>query len=64
MRRLSKFGNPISDEAGTKVAPDQLGPPVRVGSTRIDSDQLISNKKITVKAGQAYPQDSINELII
>ena len=32
-------------EAGTKVGPDQLGPPVRVGSTRIDSDQLGSNKK-------------------
>ena len=26
-------------EGGTKVGPDQLGPPVRVGSTRIDSDQ-------------------------
>ena len=25
-------------EAGTKVGPEQLGPPVRVGSTRIDSD--------------------------
>ena len=33
------------EEAGTKVGPDQLGPPVRVGSTRIDSDQLGSNKK-------------------
>ena len=32
-------------EAGTKVGPDQLGPPVRVGSTRIDSDRLGSNKK-------------------
>ena len=32
-------------QAGTKVRPDQLGPPVRVGSTRIDSDQLGSNKK-------------------
>ena len=28
--------------AGTKVGPDQLGPPVRVGSTRIDSDRLES----------------------
>ena len=27
-------------EAGTKVGTDQLAPPVRVGSTRIDSDQL------------------------
>ena len=33
-------------QAGTKVGPDQLGPPVRVGSTRIDSDRLGSNKKI------------------
>ena len=32
-------------QAGTRVGPDQLGPPVRVGSTRIDSDQLRSNKK-------------------
>ena len=31
-------------EAGTKVGPDQLGPPVRVGSTRIDSDQLGSDR--------------------
>ena len=29
-------------QAGTKVGPDQLGPPVRVGSTRIDSDRLES----------------------
>ena len=36
-------------QAGTKVGPDQLGPPVRVGSTRIDSDQLGSNKKIKIK---------------
>jgi len=27
-------------QAGTKVGPDQLGPPVWVGSTRIDSDRL------------------------
>ena len=39
----------ISEQAGTKVRPDQLGPPVRVGSTRIDSDQLGSNKKIKIK---------------
>ena len=36
-------------KAGTKVGPDQLGPLVRVGSTRIDSDQLGSNKKLKVK---------------
>ena len=36
-------------EAGTKVGPDQLGPPVWVGSTQIDSDQLGSNKKIKIK---------------
>ena len=36
-------------QAGTKVGPDQLGPPVRVGSTRIDSDQLGSNKNIKIK---------------
>ena len=36
-------------EASTKVGPDQLGPPVRLGSTRIDSDQLGSNKKIKIK---------------
>ena len=35
-------------EAGTKVGPDQLVPPVRVGSTRIDLDQLGSNKKIKI----------------
>ena len=39
----------ISIKAGTKVGPDQLGPPVRVGSTGIDSDQLGSNKKIKNK---------------
>ena len=33
------------NKAGTKVGPDQFGPLVRVGSTRIDSDQLGSNKK-------------------
>ena len=38
-----------SAEAGTKVGPDKLGPPVRVGSTRIDSDQLGSNKKVKIK---------------
>ena len=36
----------ISQQAGTKVGPDKLRPPVRVGSTRIDLDQLGSNKKI------------------
>ena len=35
-------------EAGTKVGPDQLGPPVRVGSTRINSDHLGSSR-ITIK---------------
>ena len=39
----------ICEQAGTKVGPDQLGPPVRVGSTRIDSDQLGLNKKILKK---------------
>ena len=28
------------EKAGTKVGPDQLGSPVRVGSTRINSDRL------------------------
>ena len=37
------------EKAGTKVGPDQLGPPVPVGSTRIDLDQLGSNKKIKIK---------------
>ena len=36
-------------KAGTKVGPDQLGPPVQVGSTRINSDQLGRNKKIKIK---------------
>ena len=36
-------------QAGTKVGPDQLGPPVRVGSTGIDTDQFRSNKKIKIK---------------
>ena len=39
----------MQKQAGTKVGPDQLGPPVRVGSTRIDSDQLGSNEKIKIK---------------
>ena len=30
-------------QAGAKVGPDQLGLPVQVGSTWIDSDQLGSN---------------------
>ena len=33
-------------EAGTKVGPDQLGLPFRVGSTRIDSDRLGSWKNV------------------
>ena len=51
-----ELGNPegrgaqaVLEKAGTKVGPDQLRPPVRVGSTRIDSDQLGSNKKIKIK---------------
>ena len=36
-------------QAGTKVGSDQLRPPVQVRSTRIDSDQLGSNKKIKNK---------------
>ena len=39
----------MHEKAGTKVGPDQLGPPVRVRSTWIDSDQLGSNKKIKIK---------------
>ena len=43
----------IKLQAGTKVGPDQLGPPVRVGSTRIDSDQIKKNKnKIKVDSDQ------------
>ena len=37
------------DQAGTKVGPDQLGPSVRVGSTRIDSNRLGSCKKHKIK---------------
>ena len=33
-------------KAGTKVGPDQLGPPVRVGSTRIVSDHEKKNIKL------------------
>ena len=39
----------IFEKAGTKVGPDQLGPPVQVGSTRINAVQLGSNKKIKIK---------------
>ena len=46
---LLRVGPNMREKAGTKVGPDQLGPPVRVGSTRIDSDQLGSNKKIKMK---------------
>ena len=46
---LLRVGPIMREKAGTKVGPDQLGPPVRVGSTRIDSDQLGSNKKIKIK---------------
>ena len=37
-----KLGPTGLKQVGTKVGPDQLGPPVRVGSTRIDSDRLES----------------------
>ena len=42
----SFFEEPIehTTETGTKVGPDQLGPPVRVGSTRINSDRLGSSR--------------------
>ena len=43
------FENYTLLEAGTKVGLDQLGPPVRVRSTRINSDQLRSNKKMKIK---------------
>ena len=46
-RRLKEAKTALN-EVGTKVGPDQLRPPVRVGSTRIDSDQLGSNKKVKV----------------
>ena len=36
----------VSEKAGTKVGPDQLGPPVRVGSTRIASDHEKKEKKL------------------
>ena len=36
--RLGREFNSL--EAGTKVGPDQLGSPVRGGSTRINSDRL------------------------
>ena len=31
---------PSGKKAGTKVGPDQLGPPVQVGSTRTNSDRI------------------------
>ena len=31
-------------QAGTKVGPDQLGPPVRVGSSQINLDRLRSSR--------------------
>ena len=40
-----------SEEAGTKVGPDQLGPPVRVGSTRIVSDH---EKNIKLKKAETF----------
>ena len=51
--RISNFNNVntflLFREAGTKVGLHQLLPPVRVRSTRIDSDQLGTNKKIKMK---------------
>ena len=51
--RISNFNNVntflLFREAGRKVGLDQLLPPVRVRSTRIDSDQLGTNKKIKMK---------------
>ena len=41
------------EEAGTKVGPDQLGPPVRVGSTRTNSDRIKkNNNKIKLDSDQ------------
>ena len=34
----------VDKKAGTKVGPDQLGLPIRVGSTRIDSDHEKNSK--------------------
>ena len=44
-RQLKRYTRLGSKQAGTKVGPDQLGPPVQVGSTRIDSDRLGSWKE-------------------
>ena len=49
VRNTIREKNKMKNKAGTKVGPDQFGPPVRVGSTRIDSDQLGSNKKLKLK---------------
>ena len=46
---LDVIGTLLFNKAGTKVGPDQLGPPVRVGSTRIDLDQLGSKEKIKIE---------------
>ena len=44
-----------------KVGPDQLGPLVRVGSTRIDSDRIKKNKnKINVDSDQLGSTKKIN----
>ena len=48
---ITTYNCNLLNQAGTKVGPDQLGLPVRVGSTRIDSDQLGSNKKNKNKIG-------------
>ena len=47
--KLTRVAYILVVKAGTKVGPDQLGPPVRVASTRIDSDPLGSNKKVKIK---------------
>ena len=38
----------VPHQAGTEVGPDQLGPPVRVGSTRHVSDHEKKNIKLNV----------------
>ena len=45
-RAFTDVAQPRFPQAGTKVGPDQLGPPVRVGSTRIVSDHEKKTHKI------------------
>ena len=49
---LQQFLDSNLTKAGTKVGPDQLGPPVRVGSTRIDSDH--EKKTIKLKKTETF----------